>query len=275
MEHLDKILEEIELPKKLIKTTPFLGLSDLTDKIKTVEVLPATIDTEDEFIKLLTKAQVQTYDSISSKGKIVEDLMLPNMYDIAEEFPSIGKWRVSEELMRTFKQHGHITCNRNIYNECNILPPPFAIDKINCLLYSVFEKRYYQKLKDGTLTISVNLPFAYYNKIHVWDNFFCYDIAKHEYWTTGSEEKRLRKLVTDIALNGIQNPLMMKVENATVVSTKECYGRLLSSMLLRIPTIPVILFITGEQVDELETLVPLIGNKQTMNDLCGPEILFL
>lgn len=78
----------------------------------------------------------------------------------------------------------------------------------------------------------------------------------------------------DIAENGIQNPLVMKIDRGTIISTKDCNGRLLHAMWLKLPWIPVILYVSERCFDELEDYQLRTGDWKLAESFCKPYFKF-
>ena len=248
-------------------------LADLSTRLYRKEKKSVTLDTKSIWNKL-TSAQKQAYNTFSSSQFAINEFPdYMDGYEHAEYFKDINIIKLSNDILSYIKTYGSLTCIMNEYTKSNdklIINP----DLPSRIRYSLFTTSSFQVLTDGTITLCCNVPYEYYKNIYTFGNFL-YLCNDNKIWSTGSDENKTLDQLCDIARRGIINPLVLEINNGTIISAKDSYGRLLCAMWLRLPVIPVILYITTEQVDEMSELVPMKGDKELANKICAPYMHFL
>ena len=68
---------------------------------------------------------------------------------------------------------------------------------------------------------------------------------------------------------------MLKIDGGVIVSAKDYYWAILSAKELGLPTIPVCLYVTGEETSCFENHIERrIKDKKLINELCAPYFSF-
>lgn len=121
----------------------------------------------------------------------------------------------------------------------------------------------------------VNLPYEYYNKIEDLDYLAYYDFQKENFYFTGTAYKDLIPTMNNIADNGFYNPLYLKITNGNIVCTLESHDKLIIAKMLRLPYIPVCLYLTPLQTAPYELLFNKRDiDKRLINSICEPYFSF-
>lgn len=276
----DWILQQAEPPALDFAKTRFRGFQPLNDRMYSVREAPVRFSSEKDMLRQLIPAQRLVYEKLDISKDIESDSDNKGAYGQQEHF-HVG-WKMSRQKLLDWKRIWTVGPNAKrahanglYFSKLDSKPeesiPSIKLDDTICM--SRFQKRQSKILDDGTFTLCINMPYAYYSRIYTWDNFLCRWNGR--LWATGTFEEEMDPVLEDVAVNGIKTPLVMKMDGGTIVSAKDCYGRLLYAMWLKLPMIPVVLYVKPGETDELESLVLKTGDKELANSFCKPEMIFL
>lgn len=265
------VIKEITPYHKLACTKETICLSE-KDNETLIKRLPPSTLSKYERIKE-TKGYTYTYN---------------NPYDNAEYYQSIDFVRLSDNVIKQLKGTPKEKILLNAYglnnlkkkdsifkkNTTTIPEDSFSLSLPKKCQYSIFKDKVKKVLNPVTIAISVNIPYEFYSQIYYLDNLLCYDIDKKDFWATNSYREEFEKQIFDIAINGINNPLMFKIEKGQIVSLQNSYGRFLAALVLQLPTIPVVLIHSPLQFDDVEKVIPQRNTVTMANELCAPYLIF-
>lgn len=137
--------------------------------------------------------------------------------------------------------------------------------------------------------ISVNLPYEFYSVQMIPENIYTYDVDSGKFAFAGYTEDEFMELFNQICTSGIRKHLFMQIEKGKIVSADdETYLRLLIADYLKLPTIPVTLYMMNNDgngllmsdrpIDvinrKLGTSVATADQLRMINDLTAPHMVF-
>lgn len=287
IEKIQKSVSQVLLSKNKIS---FNGYKDVSSYIKTrkkIELLPEQKDLIIKHLKANSIDKLIQY----KKTDTPYEYEYSDPYGEAEYFTSLDAFLFSNDVSRRLRTN--FTKPLSIYaygleayaNKDKLFPkvkfkksdiPTLNLKKRNSIVLSkIYNEKKLITLDDTTKILLVNMPYEYYSKIYTHDNFYNFDVDTKELIFTGDNQAALENLVNNIADNGIQDPLPMKIEKGHIVSTNDAYGRLLAALILGLETIPVALYVITEIINPLESMIPDDGLKEQSNILCEPYFYFL
>ena len=151
------------------------------------------------------------------------------------------------------------------------------LDSLN-IKYSILTEPAYNIIRCQNIDIPclyVNLPYEFYSQIEDLDYLAYYDFQKDGFYFTGTKYENLKDTMNDIAQNGIYNPLYLKITNGNIVCTLESHDKLIISKMLKLPYIPVCLYLTPIQTAPYEHLFNKKDKDNTLiNSICAPYFSF-
>lgn len=119
--------------------------------------------------------------------------------------------------------------------------------------YVKFQKPVYSEnvliptLEEPVTILSVNIPYEVYSRQLLPINTYTYDIDLKKYMFGSKTREEFMELVMNIANNGITNPLFLRLHGQTLTCPDEEGSLiLLAAMLLKLPTIPVHVYLSNE-----------------------------
>ena len=123
--------------------------------------------------------------------------------------------------------------------------------------------------------LTLNLPYEYYKDIDLPDFTDCYDVRRNALWFTGGDLDEHIETIKSVAENGFTKHILLKIDGGVVVSAKDYYWAILIAKELKLPTIPVCLYVTTEETSCFEQFVDRkIEDKSLINELCAPYFTF-
>lgn len=132
------------------------------------------------------------------------------------------------------------------------LPVGFNFPDVSSVNYTVFNgTKYQQDVRIGKYmykfpVLSVNLPYEYYSLQDIPEHIYTIDFDRQEYRLANFAQKGIEDLFQDICQNGIRKHLFMQVKNGRIVSADdETYAIMLIATYLKLPTIPVTLYMVN------------------------------
>ena len=242
----------------------------------------------DEIIKIFTVYAKHICDETTIQVNDIYD----NCYDNAEYYGTFGFSRFSERALSYMKHHSTDDIPINVYafERMSIVPEflhEVSIDtsKLSSIqlpeiklpknkVYSSFIEAEYQYIDKSLSILSTNLPFEYYSTIPFSDVFFYIDLDTNELFCSNTEFSKSLDMIYDIAQNGIRDPIVMKERGGTIVSTKDGYGRLFAALFLKLPLIPVTLYMCDFTVDDAEGFISQHMDINLANRICSPYFVF-
>lgn len=152
--------------------------------------------------------------------------------------------------------------------------PEYNIELPKICKLTETEKSY--NIIDGSIyCLTLNLPYDYYKYIDLPDFTACYDLDSKEFWFTGGDIKEHQETINSVAENGFLKHIMLKIDGGVIVSAKDYYWAILIAKELGLPTIPVCLYVTGEETSCFENHIERrIKDKKLINELCAPFFSF-
>lgn len=152
--------------------------------------------------------------------------------------------------------------------------PSYDIAIPDHCLYTKTEKSY--NIIDGSIyCLTLNLPYEYYKEIDLPDFTASYDLDKNEFWFTGGGLDEHIETLKSVAEKGFIKHILLKIDGGVVVSAKDYYWAVLIAKELKLPTIPVCLYVTTEETSCFERFVDKkIKDKELINELCAPYFIF-
>ena len=292
-----------DIAKHCIETAPelkygyfeFDSENNIDDMISFKQTIKIPREDHEQFFGLFPMATRRLLRQPISDSKEVEDLSyMTESYDHCEYYGNYDECFISKQYVDYIRKYQPEFIYINIYNARNAsLPdilkkyileeptkkPPFRYQNEfgPQIKYSYFGTKSYNivKIEDNVIPyLYVDLPYEYYKDIEIIDLVAYYDINKDDFGFSGTECKGQIELAKDIAENGLYEPLMLKIKNGTVLGTKECHSRFTTAKMLKLPTIPVCLFMANFTIDLLETKIKIKDDKTLINEICNPYFTF-
>lgn len=279
-------IQYIPLTKETIELNPVFDISELIKTKRTITISADKHDLMKAHYKSNTRKQMKQV-----RPSINYQYIYTDPYGQAEYFTSLDCFRFSNEVAKQIKKHPEQSVTVNAYGLENYLfddglfekesladvPKTLSIKLPKKGIMTTFSEKVMKTINSQLSIMTVNIPYEYYKTIYRVDNLFYYDLDTNNFAATGTSKEDIISMIQNIAEEGIREPLCMQVNNGRIVSTKDCYSRLLCALYLRLPYIPVVLYISLQQVDPLEELIPIPTeeNKELLNELAAPYFHWL
>lgn len=258
------------------------------------------IQLSDQFIKsICTPYQLEVFNgNIKLDDDDLYDYELDpnNNYDTIQFFGSLNRFKISTSFIQYYKKRklkkSYITvfaiqkatkipailsnCKRNInlHQELNVDIP-------KNITYSIFDDTEYNILDSAqtglqvpVYTLAINIPYSYYSlAMPITDQQCCFDIINNKFWFASSNIEHYQSLLTDIATNGIYNPIGLRLgPNGQITSTEDTRTRTLIALHLKLPYIPAIVYMTNYNSQQPNNLQ--LDFKKQANQLFNPYFMF-
>lgn len=239
---------------------------------------------------------------------------LKDGYGISEYFGTQGMYINSPEYLMYIKDLNKDFV-MNVYNGVKVnipvpsvqnkirkisdqdLPKGFEFPAVKSVNYTMFNgTKYQQGIRIGKYMyrfpiLSVNLPYEFYSKQEIPDHIYTIDFDRQEYNLAGRNPQEMVDLFNEICELGIRKHLFMQIENGKIVSADDdAYAIMLIATYLKLPTIPVTLYMLNNDTDgnllisnrPVDIINKFRGNRRvpsedeilTINDLCSPYFVF-
>lgn len=317
-----RILEEFTLPELVVNEYDFrIGNNIVKRHLASKQIIRLTATEGKKFLKkeatFLIPRLHQYYKSSHDEipGEITDFSSIQDGYLHSEYFGEQMKYSPSIEYLRYLKssQKGLII---NLYDGENLFRD---IDQSDSLLsekafmesaryqlpdypFKRPEKVFYTAFKETSYLdnvsvdccynpiplLSINLPYEYYEKQYLPRNIYNWDVEKKEYSFGGKTVEEFETLFDKICHEGIQQPLFMRINKGKITSINdETLLILFIAKYLRIPTIPVTLYLSNEDVmiptvnELLEATNVFFGKQRNkegelifINEICYPYFVF-
>lgn len=292
-----------DIAKQCIETAPelkhgyfaFDSETNIDDMIGFKQTIKIPKEDYDQFFGMFPMATRRLLRQPISSNKEVEDLSeMTESYDHCEYYGNYDECFISNQYVDFIRKYQPEYIYVNVYNIRNKnlpdilkkyvleepskkLPFVYQNELGPQIKYSYFGTKVYNIIEiDGNVIpyLYVDLPYEYYKDIEAVDLVAYYDINKEDFGFSGTESKGQIELVKDIAENGLYEPLMLKIKNGTVLGTKECHSRFAAAKMLKLPTIPVCLFMANFTIDLLENRIKIKDDKSMINEICSPYFTF-
>ena len=225
-----------------------------------------------------------------------ENIKLDDGYNMVEYHGSYNFIFIAGNFIYFYKKYNPDYVSINLYNIANKdIPELFKkysveepkeiphlnyikdLDSLN-IKYSMCSESVYNIVNCQDVIVPclyTNLPYEYYSQIEDLDYLAYYDFQKDEFYFTGTSYDSLKELMKDIATNGIYNPLYLKINNGNIVCTLESHDKLIVAKMLRLPYIPVCLYLVPLQTAPYELLFNKKNiDKELINSICAPYFSF-
>ena len=292
MEAMDKLNKK---PQLCIKDFKVVSYGDLRKHLRSKQTVTIDMANKKDIISLLPEHLQHRYKKISMIGKSRDYSKITDAYGLLEYFGSFGIAMASDDYLKYIKTN-NTDIIMNIYGaECAESIPGFLKDKLQPVVdmpnyscevpktikYSSFDTTSYTVVNNIDVCqapiyiLNVNLPYEYYSTIQLADYNYCYDIVDKSFWFTGSKKDEMDALILDIAQNGMQDPPYLEIDNGVIVSTSDSHSRIVASLYLKLPYIPVCLYVSSENINYFEKLVKKDNQDKTLiNEICAPYFSF-
>lgn len=212
--------------------------------------------------------------------KQTNDNCVMNIYDGENSLGNFG--------MRPKVINEKVLLQENIHHDF----PEYDFKAPETINYSVFTKTKYECkvfvecCYNAIPLLSINVPYQFYMDQYIPRNIFTWDIDKKQHCFAGKSPDEFDILMKDICENGIQRPIIMRISKGSISSVNdENMLILLIAKYLRLPSIPITLYISDEDVMVNKVTESLkntgIGNhgidmmlSNSANKLCKPYFIF-
>lgn len=143
--------------------------------------------------------------------------------------------------------------------------------------HSRFEKRKFVSVSNDEILLFVDIPYEYYSRVCTHDDFLGYSEKDETFLACDTlEAKDIKKAADDIAKNGFDIPVYLKIVDGNIVSYKYSKRQMLLALYFGLPTIPGCIVTTSVNMDSLEELVPMDDETKKMAiDVFGPELTWV
>lgn len=144
--------------------------------------------------------------------------------------------------------------DRDIFSNCqNIKDLPKLDFKYipKNIVYSRFkEKKYIFNQENNTSLLYINLPYEYYSKLTIDNEFLAYNINEGYYvGHSNCCESKMNHLCYDIAKNGILKPIQFFLGSKGSITPAWSNKRILSALYLGLPEIPAVIISNNNGID--------------------------
>lgn len=163
------------------------------------------------------------------------------------------------------KVEGHLLlCNQHAEHCHEIHDFEFNVPEI--VNYAHFVEKHYEKdvmipcFQDPVHLVSVNLPYNFYAYQPTPPNIYNWDVEKQEHLFGGMSSSDFMVLVNEVCINGITSPLFMRM-NGEILSSNNLETNIILfiAKLLRLPSIPVTLYLSNEDIGKNHLVDALIN----------------
>jgi hypothetical protein len=121
---------------------------------------------------------------------------------------------------------------------------------------------YFDSYIDPITILSTNIPYEIYKIQPLPYGIYTQDIDTKEYSFGPYTQEEFEAKIIDIATNGIQNPLFMRLNGGVLSSPEDdTMITILIAKMLKIPYIPVNIYFSNES-SLSNKIIDLLGNKQ-------------
>lgn len=281
----------------------YFNISDIVKKKQTINI---TKDSFDELFKIMPRYarsalrsnQIDEYYTYNSLEEFMdkENVRLDDGYNMLEYNGTYDFLFVAGNFFYYLKKYNPESISINLYNITNSNIPQFlksyAVDEPEnipeldytkdldsfSVQYSMLSSQKYDIINCQGVDVPclfTNLPYEYYNKIEDLDYLAYYDFQKKDFYFTGTPYQDLISTMNDIAKHGIYNPLYLKINNGNIVCTLESHDKLIIAKMLKLPYIPVCLYLTPLQTAPYEFLFDRKPQDNSLiNSICNPYFSF-
>lgn len=319
----DRLLEVYQPPERFIKQTYELNeIGNIHHHLKSKQTIKISVEellklTEDEkFWAREEDAEIVKRLRTSNEYMNDHDFSdVTNGYDISEYIASVDKylpklyyiwWAIHHDADIFINVYDEYSTINNVERNDLLRDKILGIDayrndpmtqlpkdtfdiKLGKITYNKFHKKKYVEnvivpsLMDPVTILSVNLPYEIYSYQQLPINIYTYDVLNKKYLFGSKTKEEFMELVSDIAENGITEPIFLRIHGQTLSSRDEETSLvLLAAMLLKLPSIPVNLYFSSEHY-AVNTLFEktckyispskLYNNPSFINKILGPEII--
>jgi hypothetical protein len=292
--------------------------SSLVSILSSKEIIHISPEKRDEMFSwepsILFPGYKKYYDDLEDSDKSKNDYTnLKDGHDISELFAKTKRFRVKADYLRYIKNStdgfiinlygGEISLkSTEIWNLTNCPNgrkkfadrkiPPYEFATPSEITYKIIGKPIYddkvliESCLNSIPTLAVDLPFSYYRTQSLNCNIFTWDIVAEKYQVGGLEIEEINPIITKIAENGFQEPLVMRINEGCISPIdNDTAINLLLATYLRLPSIPAVLYMTNDHTlinEEYEELFDVVNhgywtNPQAMyviNRICKPYFFF-
>lgn len=221
-----------------------------------------------------------------------------NDYDTIQFFGSYNKFKISPEFVSYYKKHNIQKSYITVYaiQKANVIPPIIShcnknvdlninlnLDIPKTIKYSYFKQPKYYILdnaqtgfQQNIYVLTTNMPYNYYkNALTITDQQCCYDINKKQFWFASSNIQHYQSLLTDIATNGLYNPIPLRINQyGQIISTEDTRTRTLIALQLKLPYIPVIIYMSTYNNIQNNAYLKVKDLRKEANQLFNPYLIF-
>jgi len=293
---LEKLVEtnKTELPGLITKQHTIEELADINSIIKSKQTISIQKhDLENLYKCLSDEVQLALRRKSNNKVKTLTAECEDVVYDNFGYLGTFDVFSISPDYIEYIKTNTPEELKLNIYNiEGSKKFPEFLKkyllypDKIpqyeyaapKNIKYTEFSKTKYKNYfnldKSPVSCLMTNLPYEYYKDIQLLDFNACYDLNKQDFWFTGDSVCVHNIILDKMAAEGIREPLYLKIDGGTVVSANDYHWLLLIAKQLKLPSIPVCLYVTGQEIDNFEKFMTRKKDKSLISKICAPYIIF-
>lgn len=218
-------------------------------------------------------------------------------YDTIEFFGAYNKFLISPQFLAYYKKTGITKTYAtvfgiqkakqipNILSNCNtnfVLNKNLNLQIPSSIVYSYFKQPSYYILdkaqtgfESDIYVLAINIPYDYYKKaITITDQQCCYDIKKQQFWFASSNIQHYQSLLTDIATNGLYNPIPLRLNDyGQIISCEDTRTRTLIALQLKLPYIPAIIYKTVHNNNQAENF-KIKDLRQEANQIFNPYFIF-
>lgn len=232
------------------------------------KMLPESLRKKARKYRVEYKEEIGGYDSTEFYGKY--DALSSSLEDAARLF-----FKKADRLMLSVysaEKAKSLPAFIDVITEFHI--PEYNVEIPDECTLSETEKSY--NIVNGDIyCLTLNLPYEYYKDIDLPDFTACYDICRNALWFTGGDLNEHIETIKSVAENGFTKHIFLKIDGGVVVSAKDYYWAILIAKELKLPTIPVCLYVTTEETSCFERFVDKkIKDKSLINELCAPYFTF-
>lgn len=174
----------------------------------------------------------------------------------------------------------------------NGLIPPYQLASPDKLMCAVLEKATYvdrlliESCRNYITVLAIDIPYSYYSGQILKGNIFTWNINEEKYQIGGMDISVIDKKIHEVAALGFEKPLVMRIDEGCLTPIDDETAILMFiATYLNLPTIPVVLYMSDEEVmknrviEELHDSVhsDMWHNPQaldTINNICKPYYFF-
>lgn len=152
-----------------------------------------------------------------------------------------------------------------------------ALFDYDTIKYSRFGGKKFASVSNDEILLFIDIPYKYYSRVCTHDDFLGYSEKDETFLACDTLDiKDIKKAADDVAKNGFDIPVYLKIVNGNIVSYKYSKRQMLLALYFGSPTIPACIIITSACMDTLEELVPMDDETKKMAiDVFGPELTWV